>query len=72
MKTLMLSLIKFYQKFLSPRNFGMNTCRFVPSCSEYMYQSIQKFGCFRGVGMGVLRLFRCNPFSEGGFDPVKE
>lgn len=70
MKSLMKILIRFYQKYLSPARFGVNTCRFMPSCSTYMYESIDRFGCVKGVYLGIWRLFRCNPFSHGGYDPV--
>ena len=71
MKRLILSLIKFYQRFLSPSKFGVRICKFEPSCSKYMYKSIEKFGILKGAYFGFLRLFRCNPLSKGGFDPVK-
>lgn len=46
-------------------------CRFDPYCSEYMYQAIDKHGILKGGLRGVWRIFRCNPFSKGGYDPVK-
>ncbi|MEZ6255423.1 MAG: membrane protein insertion efficiency factor YidD [Patescibacteria group bacterium] len=71
MKKLILSLLKFYKKFLSPGNFGVKVCRFEPSCSVYSYIAIQKYGLLKGGYMGIVRLLRCNPFSKGGYDPVK-
>lgn len=71
MKKFALMLIRFYKKFLSPENFGMNTCRFEPSCSEYTYQAIEKYGVIKGSIMGGYRILRCNPFNKGGHDPVK-
>jgi putative membrane protein insertion efficiency factor len=65
-----LAIILLYQKTLSKALPG-NTCRFYPSCSHYTYQSIYKYGVLRGGLMGTWRILRCNPFSEGGFDPVK-
>ena len=65
-----LALIKLYQKTLSKALPG-NTCRFYPSCSHYTYQAIYKYGLLRGGLMGSWRILRCNPFSKGGFDPVK-
>ncbi|OIP74779.1 MAG: membrane protein insertion efficiency factor YidD [Parcubacteria group bacterium CG2_30_36_18] len=61
-----LNLIRFYQKFISP-NFGQN-CRFYPSCSEYTYQAIGKYGLLKGLWMGVKRISRCNHFNKGGID----
>lgn len=46
------------------------SCRFYPTCSEYMYEAIQVHGLFRGGWMGLKRIGRCNPFNPGGFDPV--
>jgi hypothetical protein len=67
-KKVFLSLIRFYQKWLSP---GLPaSCRFYPSCSEYTYQAIEKYGALRGGWLGVRRIARCHPFNPGGFDPV--
>lgn len=71
MKLLALKLIKLYQQYLSPGNFGLNTCRFNPSCSVYTYQAIDKYGILKGGVMGLWRILRCNPFSKGGNDFVK-
>lgn len=64
-----LALILLYQKTLSKALPG-NTCRYYPSCSHYSYQAIYKYGVLRGGLMGSWRILRCNPFSQGGFDPV--
>ncbi len=64
----LISLIKVYQNTL-----GLllpDTCRFTPTCSEYMIQALRQFGILRGGLMGFLRILRCNPFSSGGYDPV--
>jgi putative membrane protein insertion efficiency factor len=66
MKTLLLSLIKFYKRIISP--FLGNNCRFYPSCSEYMKLSIENCGALKGFAYGIWRILRCNPFSEGGID----
>ena len=71
MKSLELSLIKFYQKYLSLTNFGINVCRFDPRCSDYAYHAVDKHGVFKGTAMGFWRILRCNPFSKGGQDPVR-
>ncbi|UCE56975.1 MAG: membrane protein insertion efficiency factor YidD [Desulfobacterales bacterium] len=63
-----LSLIKAYQFILSPI-FGP-TCRFYPSCSDYAYQAIQRYGPFKGLLLAFKRLLRCHPFNAGGVDPV--
>ncbi|KPL71950.1 membrane protein [Leptolinea tardivitalis] len=47
-----------------------DTCRFYPSCSHYGYQAIYKYGAFKGTGMAIWRILRCNPFNPGGYDPV--
>jgi len=71
MKKFALMLIRFYQKFLSPENLGIEVCRFEPSCSRYTYQAVQKYGVIKGSLMGFWRILRCNPFNKGGHDPVK-
>jgi putative membrane protein insertion efficiency factor len=62
-------LITFYRRRVSP--LTRPSCRFIPSCSEYAYQSIEKYGFLRGGLMALWRILRCNPFSKGGYDPVK-
>ena len=62
-------LIKLYQKFVSP--LFLPSCRFHPSCSEYAVQAYTKYGIFKGTIKTVWRILRCNPFNNGGFDPVK-
>jgi hypothetical protein len=60
--------IRGYQRFLSPV-LG-NTCRYIPSCSQYAIEAIEKYGVVKGSGLAVWRILRCNPFSRGGYDPV--
>lgn len=69
MKKISIILINFYQKIISPL-LG-NHCRFYPSCSEYTKQAIEKYGFFKGSFKGFLRILRCNPFNQGGYDPLK-
>ncbi|MGC9365870.1 MAG: membrane protein insertion efficiency factor YidD [bacterium] len=65
-----LGLIRGYQILISP--YLPSRCRFYPSCSDYAYQAIEKFGLIKGAGLGLWRLVRCNPFSKGGYDPVPD
>jgi len=77
-KNLILKFIRFYQKtgifhtaiarqfFLTDR-----VCRFTPTCSEYTYQAVEKYGVLKGLFLGLRRIIRCHPFSKGGYDAVK-
>jgi putative membrane protein insertion efficiency factor len=69
-RPLILGLIRVYQWTLSPL-LG-NACRYYPSCSRYTYEAVQRFGSLRGTWMGLKRVLRCNPWFEGGYDPVPE
>lgn len=72
MKNLLLWLINGYQKHISLWLESKNVhCKFYPTCSEYTKQAIQKYGAIRGVFLGIRRILRCNPFSKGGYDPLK-
>jgi hypothetical protein len=78
MKKLALKLIIFYQKYLSldqgflGKIFGyVRVCRFEPTCSQYTYEAIEKYGFFKGSVLGFKRIIRCHPFNKGGHDPVK-
>lgn len=68
-RKILLSIITFYQRYLSPLK-GINSCRFYPTCSEYAYQAIEKYGILKGSLLSIWRIFRCNPFNIGGYDPV--
>jgi uncharacterized protein len=70
MKKLALKSIDLYKKYLSPINFGRLTCRYTPSCANYTYQAIDKYGVFKGGALGLWRILRCHPFAKGGFDPL--
>ena len=70
MKFVFLKLIRFYMKVISP--LKKPCCRFVPTCSEYAFISIERFGALKGTFMGICRILRCNPFCKGGYDPVPE
>ena len=69
MKRILIFLINGYQKYISPL-LGKN-CKYYPTCSEYTKQAITKYGVIRGIGLGTWRILRCNPFSKGGYDPLK-
>ena len=68
MKKLFLFIIKFYRKYISPMK--STKCPYIPSCSEYGMEAIEKYGAFKGGAHALWRIIRCNPFSKGGYDPV--
>ncbi|MFA7662433.1 MAG: membrane protein insertion efficiency factor YidD [Patescibacteria group bacterium] len=75
-KQIVLGLIKTYQKTLSPDHGAFSFlhpwgyCRFQPTCSEYGYQAIEKYGIIKGGFKALWRIMRCHPWSKGGYDPV--
>lgn len=72
MKKIFIWLLKIYKKFISPFFYALGVrCKYAPTCSEYMMQAIQKYGVIKGIYLGLKRLVRCNPFSKGGYDPLK-
>ena len=68
-KKIMILMIRFYQRFISP--LFPSTCRFYPTCSTYFIQALEKYGVFKGSYLGIKRILKCNPHSKGGVDPVK-
>lgn len=68
LRLLFLGLVYFYKFFIDP--VIPKVCRFTPTCSTYMVQSIKEFGPIRGAWIGTKRLFRCRPGIKGGFDPI--
>ena len=67
MKNILISLIKLYQKI--PGDFH-NSCKYIPSCSNYAIEAINEYGSIKGSFMAVIRILKCNPFSKGGIDLV--
>ena len=70
MKRLALALIRLYQRTLS--RVLPPACRFVPSCSEYGYEAIERYGALRGGVLAIWRVLRCNPWGGHGYDPVPD
>ncbi len=72
-----ISIIKFYQKTLSPDHgllsflYPFGYCRFKPTCSDYAIAAFSKYGVVRGLAKSCWRILRCNPFNVGGWDPLK-
>ena len=72
MKRFLIGLINWYQKHISVWLSSKNiNCKFYPTCSEYTKQAIEKYGALKGTILGIWRIIRCNPFSRGGYDPLK-
>ena len=70
MKSILIGLIKFYRKQISPV-LGKN-CIYTPTCSQYAIEAIEIHGCIKGVYYAIKRILRCNPLSKGGYDPVPQ
>lgn len=70
MKTLLIALVKAYQKYISPHKLSRGCCRFIPTCSEYCIEALETHGFFKGLALSIGRVLRCNPFCKGGYDPV--
>ncbi|HUD08717.1 MAG TPA: membrane protein insertion efficiency factor YidD [Candidatus Saccharimonadales bacterium] len=77
MKSIFLKMIRWYQKYLSLDTgflsylYSERICRYHPTCSEYTYQAIEKYGVFLGGWIGLKRITRCHPWAKGGNDPLK-
>ena len=69
MKSLALKLLRGYKRLISPMMPA--ACRYVPTCSEYAVEAVERFGFVRGGAMTLWRVLRCNPFTRGGVDPVE-
>lgn len=70
-KIILIQLIKFYKKFLSPLK-GHPTCKYYPTCSSYAIEALEVHGVIKGSLLAIWRILRCNPFSKGGYDPVPQ
>lgn len=68
MKKILIRMIRFYQKNISP--LKSTKCPYYPTCSNYALQAVEKYGAFKGAVLALWRIIRCNPFSKGGYDPV--
>ncbi|MFO3688537.1 membrane protein insertion efficiency factor YidD [Staphylococcus felis] len=68
LKTVLIGLIRIYQRFISP--LTPPSCRFYPTCSNYTLEAIRVHGAIKGTWLGVKRILKCHPFHKGGFDPV--
>ncbi|MDP3980705.1 MAG: membrane protein insertion efficiency factor YidD [Chlamydiota bacterium] len=69
MSRLVIWIIRGYQRIISP--FLLPSCRFEPSCSNYMIECVLRHGLLRGILQGLKRILRCHPFAKGGYDPVR-
>lgn len=69
MQRTLLVLLHGYKRFLSP--LLPSACRYLPTCADYMMDAVEKYGCVKGIWLGVKRIGRCHPFHEGGYDPVR-
>ena len=68
LKKILIALIKFYRKYLSPMK--TTKCPYCPTCSLYGLEAVEKYGAIKGGTLALWRIIRCNPFSKGGYDPV--
>ncbi|MFO7169941.1 MAG: membrane protein insertion efficiency factor YidD [Chloroflexota bacterium] len=68
MRWILLNLIRFYQRFISPAL--PPSCIYTPSCSKYTYEAIERYGALKGSYLGLRRILRCHPWAQGGHDPV--
>lgn len=69
MKGFLVGIIRCYQRAISP--LLPNSCRFYPTCSEYVVQAVEKYGVLKGLFMGIKRVLKCHPFHPGGYDPLE-
>ena len=68
MKRVLMALVRFYRKYISPMR--RPCCRFIPTCSQYALEALEKYGAVKGGWLAFKRILRCNPLCKGGYDPV--
>lgn len=68
MKKIILLIIRFYQRYISP--MSPPSCRFYPTCSQYAIEAVEEHGAIKGSYLAVRRILKCHPLHKGGFDPV--
>jgi putative membrane protein insertion efficiency factor len=70
LKNILIFLIKFYRHAISPYK-PAPCCRFIPTCSEYALQAVEKYGALKGSFLALKRILKCHPFHKGGYDPLE-
>ena len=68
LRNILIALVKFYRAAISP--YRPPCCRYIPTCSEYAVEAVEKYGAAKGGLLALRRLMRCHPFHKGGYDPV--
>lgn len=68
MKKILISIIQLYRTYISP--IKSTKCPYIPTCSQYGLEAVEKYGALKGGLLAAWRVLRCNPFSKGGYDPV--
>ena len=68
MKRVLIALVRFYRAFISPMK--RPCCRYIPTCSQYALEALEKYGALKGGYLAFRRILRCNPLHKGGYDPV--
>ncbi len=71
MKSVMVLIIKFYQRVISKYLLPGGRCRFYPTCSQYALEAYEKYGFFKGSYLAIKRILKCHPYNEGGYDPLE-
>ena len=68
MKRIFIALVRFYRAYISPMHGPC--CRYIPTCSQYALEALEKYGALKGGWLAFRRILRCNPLHKGGYDPV--